>query len=182
MIKKLLIVVAAIVIAFLAYVAMQPAEMRVARSAEISAPADAIFPHINSLKKFDAWSPWAKLDPNAVMTYEGPDAGKGAIGKWKGNDQIGEGSMTIVETTPPNALKMKLDFIEPWPGEADVEFTLEPAASNTKVTWAMETRHTLMERAMCILLRMNPEKMIGNKYEEGLANLKKVVEAQASAS
>lgn len=176
MFKKLLILLLAVVVAFLAYVAMQPADYRVARSAEMAAPPDVIFPHINSHKKFNDWSPWAKVDPNAVMTYEGPDEGKGAIGKWKGNSEVGEGTMTIVESDPPNKVEMRLDFVSPYPATADVAFTLEPKGGNTDVTWAMTGEHNFIMRAMCILMGHDMDQMIGSKYEEGLANLKKIVE------
>ncbi len=177
MFKKILTLFTALVVAFLVYVAMQPAGYRVSRSAEMAATPEAIFPHMNSLKKFDAWSPWAKLDPNAVMTYEGPDDGKGAIGKWKGNEEVGEGSMTIVGSTPPSDVKMQLDFIAPFPATADVAFSLKPAGDKTKVTWAMTGEHNFIMRAMCILMQHDVDQMIGEKYEEGLANLKKIVEA-----
>lgn len=182
MLKKLLLLIAAIVVAFCAYVAMQPADMRVARSIEINAPADVIFPHVNSLKKFDAWSPWARLDPNATMTYEGADEGIGAIAKWKGNQEVGEGTMSITGSTPPREVKMWLEFVAPMPGIADVNFKLEPKGSNTNVTWAMSTSHGFVERAICTLLMLNPEQMIGDKYEEGLTNLKKLVEAEIQSA
>lgn len=182
MIKKLLIVLAAIVVAFCGYVALQPAAFTVARSAEMAAPPEAIFPHINSLKKFDAWSPWAKLDPNSTITFEGADEGVGATAKWKGNHEVGEGTMSITESSPPTDVKMWLEFIEPMAGIADVTFKLEPKGQNTNVTWSMSTSHGFFARAMCTLMMLNPEKMIGDKYEEGLANLKKIVESAPSAT
>lgn len=181
--KKLLLLIAALIAVFCVYVALQPADMRVARSAVMAAAPEAIFPHINSLKKFNDWSPWAKLDPNATMTYSGPDQGEGATAEWKGNHEVGAGTMVIVGSTPAKAVEMKLEFVEPWPGTADVQMTLAPKGANaTEVTWAMDTTHGFVDRAMCILLRMDPENMVGEKYEEGLANLKKIVEAGGGAS
>lgn len=182
MFKKLLLIILAIVVAFSVYVALQPAAFQVAKSTEIAAPPDVVFPHINSLKKFDAWSPWAKLDPNATMTYEGPDAGEGATAKWKGNHEVGEGTMSIIESTPPESVKMWLEFVEPMPGIAEVDFKLEPKGEATSVTWAMSTSHGFFERAICTLMMLDPEKMIGEKYEEGLANLKKIVESNSASS
>ena len=65
MLEIVLIVLAATVIVLIVVVAMQPAEFRVTRSAAISAPAPAVFAQVNDLHKWDAWSPWAKLDPAA---------------------------------------------------------------------------------------------------------------------
>ena len=177
MFKKILILLTALVIAFLAYVALQPAAYRVARSADMAATPDAIFPHVNSLKKFDVWSPWAKLDPNAVMTYEGPDEGEGAIGKWKGNAEVGVGSLTIVNSTPPTDVEMWLQFDEPIESTATSTFSLKPKGDTTNVTWAVEGSHSFLMRAMCTLMGHDMDQMIGEKYAEGLANLKKIVEA-----
>jgi hypothetical protein len=35
-------------------------------------------------------------------SFEGPEEGVGAIYKWNGNDQAGEGTMSIVESRPNN--------------------------------------------------------------------------------
>src|SRR5262249_55025053 len=89
--KTILLVLAVIVIAFLSVVAAQPAEYRITRSATIAAPPAEVFPQVNNLHNWEAWSPWAKLDPAAKNTFEGPPEGTGSIFKWSGNDQIGEG-------------------------------------------------------------------------------------------
>jgi hypothetical protein len=100
MVLKILIAVVAIVAAFAAFVALQPSEYRIARSATIAAPASNIFAQVNDFHKWDAWSPWAKLDPNAKTAFEGPSAGEGAVFAWAGNSQIGEGRMTLTQSRP----------------------------------------------------------------------------------
>src|SRR5262252_6555013 len=89
MVLKILIALVAIVAAF---VALQPSEYRIARSATIAAPASDVFAQVNDFHKWDAWSPWAKLDPDAKTTFEGPSAGEGAVFAWAGNREIGEGA------------------------------------------------------------------------------------------
>lgn len=181
MIKKLLILIAAIVVAFVAYVAAQPSSFSVVRTAEIAAPAEVIFPHVNSPRKAHEWSPWTKLDPNMTMTFEGAESGEGAIAKWKGNHEVGEGIMSITESTPPTEVQMWLEFIEPFPGSADASIKLEPSGSATKVTWAMSGNSGFFERAMCTLMGIDMDQVIGEKYQEGLANLKKIVEGSGPA-
>jgi len=63
MFKKILIALAIIILVFVIVVATRPSEFRVARSTTISAPAAAIFPHVNELKKWEAWNPWGKSTP-----------------------------------------------------------------------------------------------------------------------
>ena len=100
MLKKILIALIVIIAAFL--VDRGDAAFRVPRRANdtIAAPADAVFAQVNDLHKWDAWSPWAKLDPAAKIAFDGPDAGQGAAMSWSGNDKVGEGKMTIVESQP----------------------------------------------------------------------------------
>jgi hypothetical protein len=63
MLKKIAIALIVIIAAFLVIVATQPSEFRVERTTTIAAPADAVFAQVNDPHKWDAWSPWAKLDP-----------------------------------------------------------------------------------------------------------------------
>src|SRR5712691_556201 len=107
MLKKILIALAAIVVVVVVVVALQPSEFRVTRTAVISAPAPAVFAQVNDFHKWEAWSPWARLDPAMKQTYEGAREGPGAIYRWAGNREVGEGSMTITESQAriPQALR-----------------------------------------------------------------------------
>ena len=105
-----LAVIAAIIVVFLIVVATRPADFRVSRSVTMAAPAAALFPHVNELKKWESWSPWMKLDPKAKSTFEGPPAGKSAAMSWAGNNQVGEGKMTITESRPDELVRFRLEF------------------------------------------------------------------------
>jgi len=67
-----------LVAGFAGIVALQPSDFRVTRSATIAAPPETVFSQVNDLHRWEAWSPWAKLDPAAKNSYEGPAAGIGA--------------------------------------------------------------------------------------------------------
>jgi len=175
MLKKILIALAAIVVVFVAVVAMQPSEFRVARTATISAPAPVVFAQVNDFHKWEAWSPWAKLDPAATATFEGPTAGPGAIFRWAGNHEVGEGSMTITESRPTDLIRIKLEFLKPFAATNTVEFTFKPEANQTAVTWSMAGRNNFIAKAVCLF--MNMDKMVGGNFEKGLAQMKSVVEA-----
>lgn len=181
--KVLLIGLGAIVAAvavFAIVVAMQPDEFKVARSTTVDAPPAAVFAHVDDFHKWDAWSPWAKLDPDAKNMFEGKESGEGAVFKWSGNDQVGEGSMTIVESKPPEKIKIRLDFVKPMEDTSDVTFTFEPEGSGTKVTWAMAGKNNFVGKAFCLVLNMQAE--MNAKFDEGLAALKKTVEAERHAA
>jgi uncharacterized protein YndB with AHSA1/START domain len=167
-------IVALFVIGFVITVAMQPAEFRVERSTTIEAPPDVVFAHVNDFHKWEDWSPWAKLDPNSKAIYEGADAGEGAVFRWAGNDKVGEGSMSIAESLPPNAIKINLEFIKPMQDTAMVEFTFRPEGEQTVVTWSMHGENNFMEKAFCMFMDMDG--MLGGDFEKGLASMKSVVE------
>jgi hypothetical protein len=151
MLKKILIVLIVIIAAFLVIVAIQPSEFRVERTTAIAARADAVFAQVNDLHKWDAWSPWAKLDPAAKITFDGPDAGQGAAMSWSGNDKVGEGKMTIVESHPNDDIKIKVDFAKPFKGSIGSEFAFKPDGDKTDVTWAMTGHRTFVQKAFCLV-------------------------------
>ena len=174
MFKYLLLGLAAIVVVLLIVAALQPADFRIARSATIAAPASAVFEQLNDFHKWNDWSPWAKMDPNAKNTFEGAPAGVGASFAWAGNHEVGEGRMTITESKPGELVRMKLEFIKPFAATNTAEFTLKPEGDQTAVTWSMTGRNGFMGKAMGLI--MNCEKMVGGQFEQGFANLKAIVE------
>jgi hypothetical protein len=165
---------------FVLVVAMQPANFRVARSATIAAPPAMVFEQVNDFHNWEAWSPWAKLDPAAKNTFEGPTSGTGAIFRWNGNSEVGEGSMTTTESRPGELVRIKLDFVRPFAGTSDVEFKFEPAGDQTKVTWSMSGENNFIAKAMSLF--MDCEAMCGAQFDEGLANMKSVVEGKSTAT
>ncbi|MGB6427609.1 MAG: SRPBCC family protein [Methyloceanibacter sp.] len=132
MLKKILIAVALLILAFVVVVALQPSELKVERTAAIAAPSAEIFPHVNDFHNWEAWSPWAKLDPNAKIAFEGPDSGTGASMSWAGNDKVGEGKMTMIESAPDDHLNIKVDFVKPFEGSVDSAFGFKPDAIRPK--------------------------------------------------
>ena len=174
MLKKILIALAAIAVVFVAVVAMQPSDFRIVRTATMSAPAPAVFAQVNDFHNWEAWSPWAKLDPAAKNSFEGPPAGTGAIFRWAGNNQVGEGSMTITESRPSDVIRIKLEFLKPMAGTSTAEFTFKPEGDQTTVTWSMSGKNNFIAKAICLF--MNMDKMVGGKFEEGLAAMKSIVE------
>lgn len=173
--------VALLVIGFAIVVARQPDNFRVERSARMAASANEVFAQVNDFRKWDAWSPWLELDPNAKTTFEGPTAGEGAVFRWSGNDQVGEGSMTIVESRPDERIRIKLEFVKPMQDASDVEFTFQSDGDRTKVNWIMSGKYDgFITKAFCLVMDM--ENYIGGKYDQGLANLKRIVEAEARAT
>ncbi len=171
----ILIALAAIVVVFVAVVALQRADFRIARSATLAAPSSDVFAQVNDFHNWEAWSPWAKIDPAAKYTYDGAPTGTGAIFTWVGNNKVGEGTMTLTESRPHDLIRIKLEFRKPFQATNTAEFTFTPEGEQTVVTWSMSGRNNFMLKAMGLF--MNMDKMIGADFEKGLATMKSVVEA-----
>jgi uncharacterized protein YndB with AHSA1/START domain len=176
----ILIAVLAIIAVLIGVIATRPAEYRVVRSATLGAPPQDVFTQVNNLRLWEAWSPWAKLDPAMTKSYEGPAEGRGATHKWSGNKHVGEGKVTITESQPPERIRMKLEFIKPFKCQNDVEFTFTPVNDQTLVTWSMMGHNNFMAKAMGLI--MNMDKMVGGDFEKGLAAMKSVVEGAVERS
>jgi uncharacterized protein YndB with AHSA1/START domain len=174
MLKKIALVIVVLVAALLAFAATKPDSFRVQRTASIKAPPEKIFPLISDLKRWNAWSPWEKLDPAMKRTHSGAASGKGAVYEWAGNGEVGAGRMEIVAAAPPSALKIKLDFLKPFEAHNFAEFTLEPNGDGTNVTWAMYGPNTYVSKLMSVFFSM--DSMVGKYFETGLANLKAATE------
>ena len=59
------LVVVVLIVAAVGIAYLLPAQVRVERSIEISAPAEQVFANVNDLKKWETWSPWYAAEPDA---------------------------------------------------------------------------------------------------------------------
>ena len=175
MMKKILLALLLIVVVFIIVVATRRADFQITRSTTIAAPAVVVFAQVNDFHKWDAWSPWAKLDPTMKQTHEGVSAGPGAIYTWSGNKDVGEGRMTLTESRTNELVRIKLEFLKPFPAINTTEFSFKPEGTQTAVVWSMTGTNNFMAKAFCMF--MNMDKMVGGDFEKGLVQLKTVAEA-----
>jgi uncharacterized protein YndB with AHSA1/START domain len=155
---------------------MLPSQTRIERSIVIDAPPDRIFPHVNGMRAFHAWSPWADIDPQTRYEFSGPEQGVGSRMQWaSGNQQVGQGSQEITRSEPDQLVVTTMTFGDE--GEGTATFVLEPADQSTRVRWLFDTRFgwDLFGRYVGLML----DSMIGAQYTRGLQDLKTLVESQA---
>jgi hypothetical protein len=175
MIKKILIGFAVVVVVLVVFIALQSSTYRVERSATMNASAPVVFAQVNDFHKWNAWSPWAKLDPAMKQTFEGAPAGTGAVYTWAGNKEVGEGRMTITESHPSDLVKIKLEFLKPFAATSDTTFSFKPEGNQTVVIWTMVGDKNFIAKAFHLFV--NIDKMVGGDFEKGLAQMKSVAEA-----
>lgn len=155
-----------------------PGQGHVERSIVIERPASHVFDLLNSYKRFNAWSPWAKKDPQATYEYGTAQEGPGASMSFSSaNPDVGTGTWEILESTPTSLIKMnhKVDGGR----SATVSYDILPTDLGVKVTWSYDTD-----------LGMNPinrirglylDSSIGQDYQYGLMRLKALLESSAYA-
>jgi hypothetical protein len=175
MLKKILIGIGAVLAVLAIVIALQPSKFRVERSIDMSAPPEAAFAQVNDFHAWSKWSPWEKLDPNMKRSFEGPSAGVGAKYAWVGNDDVGEGRMTIEQSQEPSQIRIKLEFLKPFAATNQTHFTFVKTPEGNKTTWAMEGESGFISKAFSLV--MNMDEMVGKDFEKGLAALKANAEA-----
>ena len=150
-----------------------PSASQVERSILINAPAGRIFPHLNGMRAFHAWSPWAEVDPDTRYEFSGPDRGVGSRMAWQSGDgRVGHGSQQITASIPTKRVEMQLEFGDK--GDGAATFLLEPEGEATRVRWQFRTQFgwDLFGRYVGLML----DSMIGAAYDKGLGTLKAQIE------
>lgn len=152
-----------------------PKAFAVERDIIIQKPKAEVFNYVRSLRDQQKWSAWAKKDPNQVVTYTGTDGHAGATAHWVGNKEVGEGVQEIKKVVEGERIDSQLRFIKPFKSQSDCYFITEDAGdNNTKLRWGFTGK---MNPPMNVfMLFMNMDKTVGKDFEEGLGNLKAILE------
>lgn len=173
--KKVLIVIVAIIAVILVIGLILPREYTVEREIEINCPEQEVFEYVRSLQLQNEWTVWGDLDPNAVYSYTGVDGTVGFISAWQGNKDVGKGEQEIVNIVEGERIDIALRFFEPFKSEAKVYITTESIAENqTLVKWGMHGKAPFPMNIL--MLFMNIENSVGKDYDQGLINLKLILE------
>ena len=106
--------------------------------------------------------------------YGGEPGKPGSTYGWAGNDQVGEGRMTLLDAEAPSRVSFRLEFLKPYQSVATTAFRLSPGSSGTKVTWEIEGRLGYLEKLVGLFMDMTG--MIGADFDRGLGALKAVAE------
>jgi uncharacterized protein YndB with AHSA1/START domain len=173
MIRNILIVVVLAIAGLLVFAATRPDIFTLRRSLLIQAPPEKLHALINDMRAFNTWNPYDKKDPAMQGSYSGPAAGPGARYVFKGNKDVGEGSLEITSSAP-NQIGMSLDMSAPMEAHNQITFTLVPRAGGTEVTWAMQGACPFIAKLLGVFIDMDA--MIGRDFEAGLASLRQIAE------
>ncbi|MEZ5344837.1 MAG: SRPBCC family protein [Pyrinomonadaceae bacterium] len=182
--KKVLIALLGVIVLFIAglvvLMLVTPTDFRVQREVVIDKPRAEVFKYIKTLNNQNEWGPWVKKDPNIKLTSSGTDGEVGYVSRWESEmEDVGHGEQEITKIVDGERIDSELRFKKPMEATSQAYITTEDAGEGkTKVTWGFTGS---MDRPMNLMLVfMDMDAMVGKDFEEGLANLKSIVEKQTS--
>ena len=154
---------------------LAPKTYDVFRTIEISRPKQEVFEYLKYLKNQDVWSPWTKKDPDMQKKFTGTDGEVGAINYWNGNKEVGEGEQEITKIVDGERVEGELRFLKPWKSTSDCYLQVDDIKDGkTKVIWGFSGKNKFPVSIM--MLFMNMDKAVGIDFEEGLSDLKSILE------
>ncbi|MCC7301393.1 MAG: SRPBCC family protein [Bacteroidia bacterium] len=173
-VKYLIITTLVIFTGWCVWAVTLPSKMHIERSLLIQSDPNTTFGPVNDLTQWIKWSYWDNIDPNMKTTFEGPNAGVGAIHLWEStNDSVGKGSIEILKSDAGKLVEYKLTF--EGMGESIGGWVFQDSAGATKVTCYMDMETPFMLRPMMALVDMDA--MLGADFMKSLNGLKTLVES-----
>ena len=174
-IKRVLIGIVALLALFFVVGFLLPKDIRVERSLEIGAPPQAVFEMVNDFRQFNSWQPWALIDPATRYVYEGPATGAGSRMIWySDHPEVGDGIQEIIASEPYSRVRTNLDF--GMQGTATADYLIDESDGGAVLTWTLETN--MGDNPIMGYVGLMMDGMVGTAYEQGLANLKEILESQ----
>jgi len=167
----------AIIIGVLVLLALiAPKKYEVNRSIVINKPRSEVFQYLKYIKNQDEWSPWKKRDPEMKQEFSGEDGTVGFVSKWESDHkQVGAGEQEILSITPNEQIKTELRFLKPWKSQSTAYMKTRDATDGaTEVSWGFYGLNKVPMNIM--MLFYNMDKAVGKDFEEGLIELKIVLE------
>ncbi len=178
--KKILLglvgLIGVVVLVLIGLVVMIDPDFKVEREVVVNKPRAEVFSYVKELKNQEKWGPWVKRDPNIKLSSTGTDGEVGYVAKWESKmEEVGTGEQEILKIVDGERMDTKLRFKAPFESEADSFLILEDdGADKTKVKWGFSGS---MPRPMnLLLLFMDMDKEVGKDFQEGLTNLKGILE------
>lgn len=171
----ILLAVVAVLILFLFAGLFITKEYYIERSVIIFQPKEKVFAYVTLLKNQDYYNKWWMADPAAKKTFTGIDGTVGFIAAWDSkNMQSGKGEQEISKIVEGQRIDFEVRFEKPMEGIAHVFIAVAAVTEGTKVNWGFSGKN---KYPMNVIYKVfNLEKKLGGDMQEGLHNLKKVLE------
>jgi hypothetical protein len=174
MVFKIALSVSVVIVALLVFAATKPNSFRVQRSIAIRASQERVFPFVNDLRSWEAWSGDNGGDGTVERIYSGPTSGTRAVAEWHGSGRAGAAKMMITESVVPSKVSVQVDWLKPFEAHNLNEFTIHAQGDETEVIWSIQASNLYAMKVIGIFVDMQSE--FGKHMESALKNLKSVAE------
>lgn len=183
--KWLIRILGTIGVLFLIFLVAQifmPAQMDVTVEKEYNHPAEKVYKTFANTEVFNSFNEWMRIDPeNTNVTYSNIKEGKDAHYKWVNTvniNEVGSGSLTIVEANPNTLVKYEMRFGEdPAPGIGTIK--ISEKGGKTKVIWNfLGTETPFMFRFFNKIFY----EIVFNNMNQSLINLEEVLKSMPSTT
>jgi hypothetical protein len=174
MIITLIVIVIIIALIFILTLLMGN-EMKIERVIIIGKPAKQVFDYVKITKNQDYFSVWNMSDPEMKKEYQGTDGQVGFVYKWDSirNKNVGAGEQEIKNIEEVKSIEYELRFSRPMKNIAISKFMFNSEnVNNTKVKWSF----TGPVKFPMTLMKPVFQRMLGKDLENGLKNLKAILE------
>jgi uncharacterized protein YndB with AHSA1/START domain len=177
MLKKILLAIVALLAIPLVAALFVKQDYQVTTQVVIEQQKTVVFDYIRFLTNQENFSVWAAMDPNMQKTYTGVDGTVGFVSRWQSdNPDVGTGEQEIKAINEGEQIDFELRFYEPFTAVSPAYMKTEAlSAEKTKVTWGFTGHMSYPMNLM--LLFMDVEGMIAADLQQGLDNLKLILEA-----
>lgn len=171
--KKIAIVIIAIVAIPLIIALFVKKEYAVEREVTINKPKADVFNYVKYIKNQDNYSKWVRMDPKMKKDFKGTDGTVGFVYAWDGNKDAGKGEQEITKITDGERIDVTVRFIKPMEGTASTPIVTEALSTNqTKVKWGMKGINKYPMNFMNLFM----DKMLGEALDSSLVTLKGILE------
>lgn len=163
-----------LILILVVYGLMGSSHYELERSIAIDAPREVVHRYVNDLTRWPEWTPWQDMDPSIKTTYGDKTSGVGAFQEWQG-DKDG-GWLRITESDPQTGIAYDMAFIEDGrESRAKATMRYDASGMQTTVAWFMEGEINIP--VLGTFLAPTISEAVAPMFDQGLAKLKKVVEA-----
>lgn len=171
--RRFLIVAAALLVALAIVPALLPSSYHVERAVEIRAAPETIHALVGDLAAWERWTPWRASDPTietTILVASGPAAHQ----TWTGKS--GDGELMFTASDPRTGIAYDMSFgNDAYASKGAIRYA--PADGATVVTWTMDGE---ADNWFGRYFAAMTDRMVGPMFEEGLASLRTEAEALAN--
>ena len=161
-----------LVVALLVIAALLPKTFNIEKNIVITKPVPDVMDKVGDLNQYSEWNPWQQSDPTTQKNITGTPNTPGHKYAWEGK-KVGMGSLTL-NSIDDKHIHFDLQFLKPWKSQAKDNWLFEQWRNGeTKVTWQNSGS---LPWPIARLVGPMLNKSLSKQFEQGLSNLKKMVE------